>query len=370
MSDPLSAARLASATSQLPVFWYFDQQIFELEKRLLFEQGPGYVGHEAMVPNRGDYHTLAWMDHAKMLVRADTQVQLLSNVCRHRQAIMLEGRGNARHIVCPVHRWTYDVEGRLLGAPGFAENPCLHLGKIQLQRWNGLLFSGPRDVAADLADIDGMSEFDFSGYQLDRVVVDEYPVNWKTFLEVYLEDYHVAPFHPGLSHFVECGDLTFRFGEWYAVQQVGLRRKLQRAGTPVYERWHQAVLNYYQGEPPGFGAIWFVYYPGVMIEIYPHTLVVSTVVPRSVSHTTNVIEFYYPEDVCLFEREFVEAEQAAYLETAAEDDVICRRIERGRRALLHQGFSDAGPYQMPLEQGMRHFHEFLRRVVEPHCGRR
>src|SRR5919108_4943295 len=83
------------ARCQLPVSWYFDPEIFALEKKLLFEAGANYVGHELMVPNVGDFHTLAWTDHAKMLVRNAGAVELLSNVCRHRQAIMLEGRGNA-----------------------------------------------------------------------------------------------------------------------------------------------------------------------------------------------------------------------------------------------------------------------------------
>ncbi len=366
MSELASPEQLAPAASQLPVSWYFDERVFAWERRLLFDEGPGYVGHEAMVPNEGDYHTLAWMDHAKMLVRNSRGVELLSNVCRHRQAIMLEGRGNAQNIVCPIHRWTYDTGGKLLGAPRFPENPCLHLAKTPLQRWNGLLFAGSRDVARDLEALKDRDCFDFSGYMLDRVVIDEYPVNWKTFVEVYLEDYHVAPFHPGLGNFVTCDDLELEFGDWHSVQTVGINQGLQRPATPVYRRWHKAVLDYCQGELPQFGAIWLVYYPNVMIEIYPHALVVSTVVPRSVSSTANVIEFYYPEDICLFEREFVEAEQAAYLETAVEDDLICRRIERGRRALLQQGVSEAGPYQSPLEDGMQHFHEFLRRIVEPH----
>lgn len=366
MSELATPARLAPAASQLPVSWYFDQKLFDVEKRLLFDEGPGYVGHEAMVPNLGDYHTLAWMDHARMLVRNESGAELLSNICRHRQAIMLEGRGNAKTIACPIHRWTYDREGRLLGTPHFPQNPCLHLDKTPLQHWNGLLFAGPREVAQDLAAISARPQFDFTGYMLDRVVIDEFPVNWKTFVEVYLEDYHVGPFHPGLGNFVTCDDLKWQFGEWYSVQTVGLKQNLQRAGTPVYERWHKAVLDYYKGELPGFGAVWFVYYPNVMIELYPHALVVSTVVPRSTNRTTNVIEFYYPEDICLFEREFVEAEQAAYLETAVEDDVICRRIDRGRLALLKRGINEVGPYQSPMEDGMRHFHEFLRRQLEPH----
>src|SRR6185369_17729361 len=86
------------ARCHLPVSWYFDPAIFELEKKLLFDAGSNYVGHELMVPNVGDYHTLAHTDHAKVLVRNANGVELLSNVCRHRQAIMLQGRGNIENI--------------------------------------------------------------------------------------------------------------------------------------------------------------------------------------------------------------------------------------------------------------------------------
>jgi hypothetical protein len=81
-----------------------------------------------------------------------------------------------------------------------------------------------------------------------------------------------------------------------------------------------------------------------------------------------VIEFYYPEDVALFEPEFVEAEQAAYRETAVEDAEICARMTEGRRALFQQGINETGPYQSPLEDGARHFHEFVRCQIEPHLA--
>jgi choline monooxygenase len=116
MADIAHLRQVKPAGCHLPVSWYFDEEIFALEKKLLFDAGANYVGHELMVPNVGDYHTLAWADHAKMLVRGPDGVQLLSNVCRHRQAIMLDGRGNTQNIVCPLHRWTYDLNGELLGA--------------------------------------------------------------------------------------------------------------------------------------------------------------------------------------------------------------------------------------------------------------
>lgn len=366
MSEIASAASVAPAASQLPVSWYSSPRLFELEKRLLFDNGPGYVGHELMVPELGDYRTLAAMDHAKVLVRNRDGVELLSNVCRHRQAIMLEGSGNARNIVCPLHRWTYDTSGRLLGAPRFPENPCLHLNKTPLQNWNGLLFGGQRDVARELESFADRPEIDFSGFMLDRVRVDEYPVNWKTFVEVYLEDYHVAPFHPGLSHFVACDQLAWEFGAHYSVQTVGIHQRLDKPGSEIYRNWHEQVLRFGRGEIPVHGAIWMLIYPNVMIEWYPYVLVISSLVPRSPTHTTNVVEFYYPEEIALFERDLVAAEQAAYMETAEEDDVICRRIDRGRRALIEQGRNEAGPYQSPMEDGMQHFHEWLRREIEPY----
>jgi phenylpropionate dioxygenase-like ring-hydroxylating dioxygenase large terminal subunit len=365
MSDLSTIAAVNAASPQLPVHWYFDPRIYELEKRLLFDHGPGYVGHELMVPSIGDYQTLEWLGHAKALVRNSNGVELLSNVCRHRQAIILKGRGNTRNIVCPLHRWTYALDGKLLGAPYFPGDPGAHLAKWPLAAWNGMLFAGKRDVVRDLATLGTTQDLDFSGFMLDRVDIGEYHCNWKTFIEVYLEDYHVEPFHPGLGNFVDVSDLKWEFGDWHSVQTCGVNRGLAKPGSQVYRRWHEQLLHYNDGKSPDHGAIWLTYFPNVMVEWYPHSLVVSTIIPRGPEACTNVVEFYYPEDIVLFEREFVAAEQAAYQETAIEDAEICARMTEGRRALLQQGLTESGPYQSPMEDGMQHFHEFVRRHIDP-----
>ncbi len=360
MSDLLNARQLKPATSQLPVSWYFDPGVFAEEKARLFDTGPRYVGHELMVPEVGDYHTLAWMDHAKVLVRNAGGVELLSNVCRHRQSLMLEGRGRLENIVCPLHRWTYDLQGTLLGAPHFPESPCVKLASTPLTRWNGLLFAGGADPARALAGMD-TADWDFSGYRLDRVMIDEYDINWKTFIEVYLEVYHVDPFHPGLGNFTDCNQWHVNYGDDWSVQVVQAKAGLGKPGTPVYRKWHEACLKYLDGRAPKQGALWMTWFPGFMLEWYPNVLIVSQLLPRSPTRTTNVVEFYYPEEIVLFEREFVEAQQAAYVETALEDNEICRRMDRGRHALWTQGLDEAGPYQSPMEDTMVHFHEWLRR---------
>jgi phenylpropionate dioxygenase-like ring-hydroxylating dioxygenase large terminal subunit len=369
MTDLASQKALTRASPNLPLSWYFDPRVAEVEEKLLFARGPGYVGHAQMAPNPGDYRVLDWRSNgAWSLVNNGGRHDLVSNVCRHRQAIMLKGAGQlpGGTITCPLHRWSYDGCGRHLGAPEFAEKVCLDLPRQELRKWNGMLFNGQRDVAADLARLGVAKELDFEGYVLKNVETVEYPFNWKTFIEVYLEDYHVAPFHPGLGNFVTCEDLRWEFGDWYSVQTVGVNKALGKPGTDTYRKWHEAVLRFRNGEPPPHGAIWLTYYPNVMVEWYPHVLVISTLHPRGPEKCVNVIEFYYPEEIALFEPEFVEAEQKAYHETAVEDEEICVRMTEGRRALLADGREEHGPYQSPMEDGMVHFHEFLQREIGQH----
>ena len=393
MSD--LSLHLHPTTSQLPVSSYFDEALFQRESASLFARGPRYVGHELSVPNVGDFATLPHEAAGRALVRTPSGVELISNVCRHRQALILQGRGSLNtvqsgsaggNIVCPLHRWTYSGSsanntspggacvplkaGTLIGAPHFAEDPCLNLNNYPLQSWNGLLFeknADSRDVAADLAHMGPLADLDFSGHVLDRVEMHECNYNWKTFIEVYLEDYHVGPFHPGLGSMVSCEDLRWEFKEHYSVQTVGVANRLGKAdasgGSAVYQRWQNALLNYRSGMPPKYGAIWLTAYPTIMVEWYPHVLTVSTLHPMGPQKTMNMVEFYYPEEIAAFEREFVEAQQAAYMETCVEDDEIALRMDAGRKALIARGDNEVGPYQSPMEDGMQHFHEWYRRQL-------
>jgi choline monooxygenase len=368
MSDlRVTPEQLERSRSQLSVRSYFDAEVLQRELNGLFKRAPRYLGHELAVPEVGDYHALPQEGEGRALVRTPEGVQLISNVCRHRQAVMLRGRGNSRsNIVCPLHRWTYDLKGELIGAPHFTDDPCLNLNNYPLQAWNGMLFeagAGRRSVAADLSRLGPIADLDFGGYVFDRVQVHECDYNWKTFIEVYLEDYHVAPFHPGLGQFVTCEDLRWEFGREYSVQTVGAKNALAKPGSPAYRKWHDAVLAYRNGVAPKHGAIWMTYYPSVMVEWYPHVLVVSTLHPKGPQKTLNVVEFYYPEEIAAFEREFVEAEQAAYWETCAEDDEIALRMDAGRRALMERGDDETGPYQSPMEDGMQQFHEWYCRAM-------
>jgi choline monooxygenase len=354
---------LLARTAPLPISSYFDAGWFEREMLLLFDKGPNYVGSEMMVPEVGDYMTLPWTENGKVLVRGPGGVNLLSNTCRHRQGLILDGRGNSPNLVCPLHRWTYDLEGRLLGAPDFDATPDCSLPKTALKRWNGLLFAGPRDAAADLADFPLATDYDYSNYVFDRAIIDECPFNWKTFLEIFLELYHVEAMHPGLQKWVDSGNYEWGFGDRWSYQILGIKDGLKSQVSPNYQRYRDAILAYSGGTLPKYGTVWSILYPNVMLEWYPYGLVVSTLIPRSPDHTTNIVEFYYPEEVQAFERQIVEAHQAAYAESAVEDADACARLQRGRKALWLAGEDDTGPFHSPHEDGMIHLHDWIRREM-------
>src|SRR3546814_20005533 len=88
-------------------------------------------------------------------------------------------RGTGGNIVCPVHRWTYSKQGKLIGAPQFPKTPCMDLQRYTLKNCHGLLFEGPRNPAQDMAALFKQPEFDFADYVLDHVEVHSCRYNWK-----------------------------------------------------------------------------------------------------------------------------------------------------------------------------------------------
>jgi choline monooxygenase len=351
----------------LPASWYFDPEILAIEQRELFAAGPTYAGHVGLVPEEGDYRVLVGQQAGKVLVRHGGRVQLVSNICRHRQAQMLSGSGRVKHIVCPVHNWAYDLDGQQLAAPHFAENPCLDLERTELSEWNGLLFSGPRDVHEQLGALAGWTELSVSDYVLQRVDDEEQELNWKVFLEIYLEDYHIGVVHPGFRKLVDTVDLGSAVqatgGERFFCEQANVRWPLPPAESPTFAEFQRILMDVLGGRRPSFAAIWLCLFSGQLLEWYPYTFIVTTYTPISPTRTRVHSEYFFERSIAETRRDFVESALAVLDEVSGEDYVASLKLQEGRRALYERGESDEGPYQMPMEQGLRRFHDCLRAVV-------
>jgi phenylpropionate dioxygenase-like ring-hydroxylating dioxygenase large terminal subunit len=351
----------------LPVSWYFDPEVLEIERRELFTAGPSYAGHVSLIRSDGDYVALGGLQAGQLLVRHQGRAQLVSNICRHRQAQMLSGSGHVKNIVCPIHNWAYDLDGRQVAAPHFGENPCLDLERTALSEWNGMLFSGQRDVRHELAPLDGWTELSASNYVLERIDEEEHDLNWKVFLEVYLEDYHISACHPGFRAMVDPNDIRGGLqvvgGERFMCEQVNVRWPLPPAGSPRFAEFQKVLMDVLARRRPPFAAIWLCLFPGQLIEWYPFTMVVTTYTPLSPTRTRLRSEYYFDREVAETRRDFVETGLAVLDEVTGEDQAAAELLQQGRRALHARGENLQGPYQIPMEQGLRRFHDCLREIV-------
>ncbi len=356
-------------TKKIPLDWYFSEEMCSIEKNLLFSM-PQYRGHISMVPRKDDYRALSLTGNTELLIHNENGIEILSNLCRHRQAIMLTGQGNQKSIVCPAHCWRYNTQGQLVNAPYFKENPNLPLKKISHTSWNGLLFSSHEDVASHIDSIYLNERMDFSSYAFHASETQTCDYNWKTFIETYLEIYHVKLIHPGLRQYIDCDYISWEFGALYSSQMVRPHASWQtKSGSDIHQQWQDLLVELQQGKELAFGAEWMMYYPNTMIEHYPHALVVSIVSPESPDRCFNHIDFYHPKELIESNHPYCKAFQDAYLETATEDDVICKKMDQGRKACKGDAAAETGPFQSPLEDGIAHFHQYWIKAVENSLNR-
>lgn len=352
----------------LPISWYFDPEILAIERQRLFAAGPTYAGHVSLVRNDGDYAVRSGQLAGRVLVRHEGRVQLISNVCRHRQAQMLRGCGHVKHIVCPLHNWAYDPNGCQIAAPHFESNPGLDLERTELVDWNGLLFAGPRNVRRELAALDGWTELAATDYVLERVDEEEHDLNWKAFMEIYLEDYHISAVHPGFRAFVDQADVRAALntvgGDRFFCEQVNVRWPLPPAGSPLFGEYQKVLMDVLAGRRPAFAAIWLSLFPGQLIEWYPFCMVVTTYAPLSPTRTRLRSEYFFDREIAETRRDYVEVGLRVLDEVTAEDQHASEALQNGRRAAFDRGEDVPGPYQMPMEQGLRRFHDCLRGVVQ------
>ena len=152
--------------------FYGDDRVYHVDLERIWRRGWLFAGHSCEISKPGQYFTLEVDADSILVIRDENlRVQALHNVCRHRGSLICEDScGNAKKLVCPYHRWTYDLDGELLHAPGMQEDldkSQLGLHPVHIRETEGLIFislaSEPPDfdaadeVLADLAKPQGLA---------------------------------------------------------------------------------------------------------------------------------------------------------------------------------------------------------------------
>ena len=165
------------------------------------------MGRADLVSNPGDYICLDFAKQAVILLRDKaSDLHLFANTCRHRGARLMEGQGQTPGIRCPFHSWAYKLTGELAGAPRMEELPGFcksDYGLIQyhVREFCGFIFGCFAENAPDFDQ--AMMDFDqlHAPWPLQSLVSTrrrtfEVACNWKAFIEVFNEYYHLPFVHP------------------------------------------------------------------------------------------------------------------------------------------------------------------------------
>ncbi len=191
----------------IPPACYADDALLPLEREALFRRGWLAVGLADRWREAGDYSALEIGGVPLIVVRnASGELKAFANSCRHRGSELLGGSGNCRKIRCPFHWWTYDLDGRLKVYPRMETtrdfDPAeFGLVEFALECRDGLAFVCFDETPVSIDDWLGNFGRRHAPWRLDDLVatrVREFDVdcNWKTFIEVFNEYYHLPAVHP------------------------------------------------------------------------------------------------------------------------------------------------------------------------------
>ena len=153
----------------------------------------------AALPEAGSYVARDAAGIPILAVRgADGKARAFRNACRHRGTQVASGAGCAKSFVCPYHAWTYTLEGKLRhvphqeGFPGLDKNTH-GLVEVQAEERLGLLFLNQNETDHSKDPLPDLLRPDQPLFDTTERVLD---VNWKVFLEGFIEGYHIRFTHP------------------------------------------------------------------------------------------------------------------------------------------------------------------------------
>jgi phenylpropionate dioxygenase-like ring-hydroxylating dioxygenase large terminal subunit len=263
LSDPAVAARvlghIREGTTDLgdrvwrePVASYRSPERFREEQERVLRRWPVAFCPSAALPDAGSYVAREAAGTPLLVVRGrDGVARAFRNACRHRGTRLVDGEGCKPSFVCPYHGWTYRLDGSLHHVPHAHGFPGLDLGKsglreVRCEERLGLVFVTQEDPASGSETaLAGLPELLGAEQRLLATNQIEFDVNWKVYLEGFLEGYHIRSTHPksfypygydNLTVVESCGPnsrVTFPF-----------RRIEKLAEVPPEERRVEGLLTY------------------------------------------------------------------------------------------------------------------------------
>jgi len=190
------------------------QAVFDRERSQIWNRCWLYLGHASELPNPGDYKVRKIGGRPLIFIRdVKGTIRCFYNSCPHRgTTVCRQEEGNARHLRCFYHAWTFDTEGHLVSLPspdaypsdsGFRER--LGLRPVAgLEILHDFVFITFNEQAPPLAEyLGGAAKFFELVANMSEVGMRVLPgtqrytarANWKLLVENATDGYHFSPSH-------------------------------------------------------------------------------------------------------------------------------------------------------------------------------
>jgi len=310
----------------LPGFFYTDAAHFRREVAHFFFTKWVCAGRSDEISNRGDYFLRDVLGESLIVVRnQDGGVSAMFNVCRHRGTRICESPCGTfpGSIQCSYHAWTYDLRGRLIGAPHMDDVPGFDredypLKQVACELWDGHIFLnagmarpegqplqqagvkaglqvGPPPLRAQLGQlVERFRPWRMEELRVGHRAVYDVHANWKLIIQNYNECLHCPVLHPLLNqmhHYLGadnapsestfCGG-TMGFKEGVETLSIdGKRRRNYLPGLGVAER---SVVSY------------FSIYPNLLLTLHPDYMMTVTLWPKAPDRTELLAEWHFHPD--------------------------------------------------------------------------
>jgi Rieske 2Fe-2S family protein len=355
----------------LPAHYYTDTTWFDAEMDHIFAGMWINVCRIDQIGARGDFIRRD-VANASVLVVGDGAggARAFHNVCRHRGTrLCVADEGTfAGTIQCPYHAWTYDLEGRLIGAPlmdaveGFRRE-AFPLRSVHCDVWDGHVFINLAAEPPPLGEQLGELPARFAPWhmqELRRVRRVEYDVraNWKLIVQNYNECLHCPIIHPLLNqmhHYLGAANVPST--TTYCGGAMGFKDGIETLSTDGRRR--RAVLPRLGLEERGI-VNYFAIYPNMLLTLHPDYMLTLTIWPQSPERTHLISEWHFhPDEIA--RPGFVYEDAVEFWDvTNREDWAISERSQQG---ISSRGYVP-GPYSN-RETQLWEFDQFVLSRVSP-----
>jgi choline monooxygenase len=326
---------------------YHEPAAFAAERQAIFGREWLLFAHVRELQMPGDYVAEAIAGWPLFVIRDKAgALKGFHNVCRHRAGPLVEdGSGHVAALRCRYHGWLYDTDGRLVRRPDFTggsdtfDGDALALKPIQVAAWRGFVFINLDGTAGPLEDglgdlVTATRDLPVERYKFFRRQTYDLAFNWKTYVDNYLEGYHIPLMHKGLARDLDMAS--------YRVEN-GHRVSIHRSGT--------RVAAAYQG-------LFLWRWPNNTVGVYGGGFNICRILPLAPRQTRLTFDFYFDSGSGLDEagKEKAAATTCAVVE---EDFPMCEIVQRN----LEAGVYEFGPLSPKHEQGVAYFHRLVREAT-------